>query len=128
MDGATIAQILCTIITVSGTVAVAYITYGNRRKQSVDQEELVARLRELTTSMQQTRDEVKVITKVVVANSRGLIAQIYEDNKVKKSIDGEVWQNVSDLYDAYKSTKIDGHTPNSWCDALVEEMKHWKKV
>lgn len=78
--------------------------------------------------LKEIRDGQNSGNRVSVASARALIAQIYDQNKSKRIIDQGLWESVSDLYDAYKATTINGHVPNSWCDSLVNEMKKWKKV
>lgn len=121
MDGAAILTLAGTVITTAGTVAVAIITTKNRSEQKAG-----------NTSVMESLEGIKLDlaknTKATVATTRGLISQVYTAHKDKKEISEKTWRNVCDLYEAYKGITIDGHTPNSWCDTIVEEMKGWKKV
>lgn len=116
-----IAGIICAAISAVSAISVAIITRGNSRRQKANHNEI-------TDQLDDTLREIKSSNKLAVANGRSLIAQIYEHNKASKTIETGVWESVSDLYDAYKSTKIDGHTPNSWCDEMVAEMRKWRKI
>lgn len=120
-----------TLITTAGTVLVALITTKTRREQKHIQretednaednkQEILGAIDELKTGLQNN-------SRVTVANARALISQVYTANKDKREITEKAWRNVLELHEAYKSVTIDGHTPNSWCDQIVEEMKTWEK-
>ena len=108
--------------TVSAISAIIIAKINRDKKKEREEAEKTNRLLEALTI------EVKAGNKVSVATARSVIALIYDDNKTNRKIEAGVWESVSDLYDAYKSIKIDGHTPNSWCDSMVNEMKNWKKI
>lgn len=107
MSGGEVAMIISTAITATATVIVAYLTHSNKKTQA---------------------EANDTANRLSVAQARATIAHIYEDHKSTKKINGEVWASVEDLYTAYKSTTVDGHIPNSWCDNIVAEMRKWEKV
>ena len=107
MDGGQIAMIISTAITATATVIVAYLTHSNKKTQA---------------------EANDTANRLSVAQARATIAHIYEDHKENAKINSEVWASVEDLYSADKSTTIDGHVPNSWCDSIVKEMRTWKKI
>ena len=120
-----------TIVTTVGTVVVAWITTKTRRDQKKIQRETEDNAEDNKKEILGAIDELKTglanNSKVTVANARALISQVYTANKEAKTISEKSWRNVCELHEAYKSVKVDGHTPNSWCDAIVDEMRTWKK-
>lgn len=136
MEEATIAAnswltIVGTLITTAGTVMVALITTKTRRDQKNIQRETedIAEdnKKEILEAIDELKSGLENNSRVTVANARALISQVYTANKDRKKITEKSWRNVMELHEAYKAVKIDGHTPNSWCDAIVEEMKSWDK-
>ena len=124
--------LLGTIVTTAGTVLVALITTKTRRDQKKIQQEAEDNAddnkKEILGAIDELRGGLESNSRVTVANARALISQVYTANKDKKEISEKAWRNVCELHEAYKSVKIDGHTPNSWCDQIVDEMKTWKKL
>ncbi len=123
--------VLGTAITTTGTIIVAVISTKTRRDQKAIRQETEHDARENKIEILEAIDVLQKgldnNSKVTVANARAMISQIYDDNKATKRITEKTWQNVMELHDAYKSVKINGHTPNSWCDSIVEEMHSWEK-
>jgi len=74
------------------------------------------------------KKDLSANSRATVATTRSLISGIHEKYKNTKKLPEKTWRNVLDLYEAYKGITIDGHTPNSWCDEIVEEMRKWEKV
>lgn len=107
---------------VSAVSAIIIAKINRDKKKEREEAEKMNKLLEALTG------EVKAGNKVSVATARSEIASAYDKNKQRREIEQGIWESVSDLYDAYKGIKIDGHTPNSWCDSMVNEMKDWKKV
>lgn len=107
MDGGQFAMIISTAITATATVIVAYLTHSNKKTQA---------------------EANDTANRLSVSQARATIAHIYDDHKQTREIDEQVWASVEDLYTAYKSTTVDGHVPNSWCDSIVKEMRTWKKI
>ena len=124
--------IIGTLITTAGTVLVALITTKTRRDQKSIQRQTEDAAEDNKQEILGAIDELKAglesNSRVTVANARAVIGRIYSDRKDKKEIDEKTLSQVMELHDAYKSVKIDGHAPNSWCDQLVQEMKIWKKT
>lgn len=123
--------LLGTIITTAGTIAVAIITTRSRQEAQAakkDAERERGNMEEkFMAEFEDVKKELRSNTACSVATARGLISQVYSTNKWNKEISEKTWRNVCDLHEAYKSVTIDGHTPNSWCDAIVEEMSTWTK-
>lgn len=124
--------IIGTLITTAGTVLVALITSKTRRDQKNIQRKVEDNAEDNKKEILGAIDELKAglesNSRVTVANARAIVGRIYADYKDKKQISTQTWSQVMELHDAYKSIKIDGHTPNSWCDQLTDEMKTWKKL
>lgn len=118
-------------ITTLGTVLVAFITSKSRKEQKNIQRETesgaVKSEQKILAAIDELKKGLENNSRVTVASARAMISQIYTDHKENKKISEKTWQNVIELHDAYKSVKIDGHTPNSWCDAIVDEMRTWDK-
>ena len=118
-------------ITTLGTVLVAFITSKSRKEQKNIQRETesgaVKSEQKILAAIDELKQGLENNSRVTVASARAMISQIYTDHKEEKKISEKTWQNVIELHDAYKSVKIDGHTPNSWCDAIVDEMRTWDK-
>lgn len=67
-----------------------------------------------------------VATVSVVRNN---LRDIYYKIRPYGMISDTDYRAVTELYNAYKTVTLpDGHHPNSWCDALYEEMQTWKRV
>lgn len=111
------------IVTTTGSIIVALI--GNRKRAKEDAER---NRTEILEAIKGLKSDIAANSRATVATTRGLISQVYTENKNDKKLPEKTWRNVMDLYEAYKGITIDGHTPNSWCDELVNEMKTWKKV
>jgi len=111
------------IVTTTGSIIVALI--GNRKRAK---EETERSRTEILEAIGGLKSDIAANSRATVATTRGLISQVYTENKDDKKLPEKTWRNVMDLYEAYKGITIDGHTPNSWCDELVNEMKTWKKV
>lgn len=124
--------IVGTLITTAGTVLVALITTKTRRDQKSIQRQTEDAAEDNKKEILGAIDELQAgldnNSRVTVANARAVIGRIYAEHKDAKKISAQTWSQIMELHDAYKSVKIDGHTPNSWCDQLVEEMKTWEKV
>lgn len=124
--------IIGTLITTAGTVLVALITSKTRRDQKNIQREAEDNAEDNKKEILGAIDELQAgldnNSRVTVANARAVIGRIYADHKDQKRISAQTWSQIMELHDAYKGVKIDGHTPNSWCDQLVEEMKTWEKL
>ncbi|MBQ1308128.1 MAG: hypothetical protein IIY54_10690 [Ruminococcus sp.] len=124
--------IIGTLITTAGTVAVAFITSKTHRAQKNIQRETEDNAEDNKREILGAIDEIKAglenNSRVTVANARAMISQVYTANKDRKAISEKTWRNVLELHDAYKSVKIDGHAPNSWCDQIVDEMRNWEKL
>lgn len=123
--------VIGTAITTAGTIIVALITTKTRRDQKTIQKETESGTeeskQEILAALKRVENGLANNSRVTVANARAMISQIYTEHKDDKKISEKTWQNVLELHEAYKSVKIDGHTPNSWCDAIVDEMKTWDK-
>ena len=124
--------IIGTLITTAGTVLVALITSKTRRDQKNIQRETEDTAEDNKKEILGAIDELQAgldnNSRVTVANARAVIGRIYAEHKAAKRISAQTWSQIMELHDAYKGVKIDGHTPNSWCDQLVEEMKTWEKL
>jgi hypothetical protein len=124
--------IIGTLITTAGTVLVALITTKTRRDQKTIQREAEDAAednkKEILGAIDELQSGLENNSRVTVANARAVIGRIYAEHKDAKRISAQTWSQIMELHDAYKSVKIDGHTPNSWCDQLVEEMKTWEKL
>ena len=124
--------IIGTLITTAGTVLVALITTKTRRDQKTIQREAEDAAednkKEILGAIDELQSGLENNSRVTVANTRAVIGRIYAEHKDAKRISAQTWSQIMELHDAYKSVKIDGHTPNSWCDQLVEEMKTWEKL
>lgn len=136
MNGAATASswitIVGTLISTAGTVLVALITTKTRRDQKSIQRQTEDAAednkKEILGAISELRSGLESNSRVTVANARAVVGRIYAEYKDKKQISAQTWSQVMELHDAYKGVKIDGHTPNSWCDQLTEEMKTWKKL
>lgn len=124
--------IIGTAITTTGTVLVAIISAKNSQRTKTIQKETTETAddnkKEILGAIEDLKDEIASNSRVTVATARSQISQVYTENKDKRQISEKTWRNVCELHEAYKSVKIDGHTPNSWCDQIVEEMSHWEKI
>ena len=84
--------------------------------------------KEVMGGIDELKKELAANNRATVATTRGLVSNAYWQYKDKKAIPEQVMHNIMDLYEAYKGVTIDGHVPNSWCDALIEEMKTWEII
>lgn len=114
-----------TVVTTLGTICVAAITTGYKRQTKQHADDIEA---QVLRAIEELKGELNANSRMTVANTRNIIGRIYSSGKEEKALTEKEWNNVVDLYEAYKSVTIDGHTPNSWCDELVNEMRTWKKI
>lgn len=123
--------IIGTLITTAGTVLVALISTKTRRDQKNIQRETEdsaeGNKKEILGAIKRLETGLENNSRATIANTRSLISQIYSENKDEKKFSEKTWRNVLELHEAYKRVQIDGHTPNSWCDSIVEEMRTWEK-
>lgn len=108
-------------VTASAGVVVAII---NTRRKALDAAD--ANRDQILGAIKDLKEDLNANSRATVATTRGLISNAYWQYKPEKEIPEQVMRNIMDLYEAYKGISVDGHTPNSWCDALVDEMKTWK--
>lgn len=87
---------------------------------------LIGENMKLTTELKDRLAANDVATVSVVRNN---LRDIYYKIRPYGMISDTDYRAVTELYNAYKSVILpDGHHPNSWCDALYEEMQTWKRV
>ena len=110
-------------VTASGGVIVALI--GNRKNAAEQASKNTGKILEAVAAV---KSDLSANSRATVATTRGLISDTYWRYKGTKQIPEAVMRNIMDLHEAYKGIQIDGHTPNSWCDSLVDEMKTWKII
>lgn len=110
-------------ITASAGVIVAIINTRKAGMEAANQNR-----EEILAAIADVRKDLSANSRATVATTRSLISGIYEGYKDAKKLPEKTWRNILDLYEAYKGITIDGHTPNSWCDEIVEEMRTWEKV
>lgn len=110
-------------VTASGGVIVAMI--GNRKNAA---EQASKNTDKILEAVAEVKSDLSANSRATVATTRGLISDTYWRYKDAKQIPEPVMRNIMDLHEAYKGIQIDGHTPNSWCDSLVDEMKTWKII
>ena len=84
--------------------------------------------KEVMGGIDELKKELAANNRATVATTRDLVSNAYWQFKDKKEIPEQMMHNIMDLYEAYKGVTVDGHVPNSWCDALIEEMKTWKII
>lgn len=93
-------------------------------------------IEENRTIIKQNRDTIKTLIErleandtVTVAIVRQNIRRMYYELLPHKVISVVDLRALTEMYNAYKAVTLpDGHHPNSWCDALYNEMITWEKV
>lgn len=67
--------------------------------------------------------------RVTVATARAALKSAYDRLAPENKITVTEKAMVEEMYAAYKAvTYPDGHHPNSWCDAIVEDIRTWEVV
>ena len=105
---------VCITATSGVIIAIVQTTSNNQKK--------------VLAAIDGVKQDLTANSRATVATTRSQISNIHEKYKKTKQIPEKTWKNVLDLYEAYKGITIDGHTPNSWCDEIVEEMRKWEKI
>lgn len=79
--------------------------------------------------MEDLRDNQNCNDVATVAVVRESIRRMYYELLPYKIISIVDFRSLTEMYRAYKGVTLpDGHHPNSWCDALYNEMNSWDKV
>lgn len=80
-------------------------------------------------NIQILRRELAANNQATIASARSVIKRVYDQLKEDKIITYSDLEMVEELYTAYKNVRLeDGHVPNGYADACMEEMRKWKKV
>lgn len=143
MDGDNITQIIIAAIGLAGICYQAYCS----RKHKEGKDEQTKELKEAIKRSEDKADaalneaqkannvlgEVKaqltINDTVTVTSVRQQIRRLYHERHKEKTISLVDYSALVEMYNAYKSVTLpDGHHPNSWCDALYEEMCGWERV
>lgn len=82
-----------------------------------------------TKAIQELKDKLLANDVATVAVVRQNIRKLYYDLQPYQMITITDYRALNEMYNAYKGVTLpNGHHPNSWCDALYEEMSSWKRV
>lgn len=82
-----------------------------------------------TKTIQELKDKLSANDVATVAVVRQNIRKLYYKLQPYQMISITDYRALNEMYNAYKGVTLpDGHHPNSWCDALYEEMSSWKRV
>lgn len=82
-----------------------------------------------TRTIQELKDKLSANDVATVAVVRQNIRKLYYGLQPYQMISITDYRALNEMYNAYKGVTLpDGHHPNSWCDALYEEMSSWKRV
>lgn len=82
-----------------------------------------------TKAIQELKDKLSANDVATVAVVRQNIRKLYYDLQPYQMITITDYRALNEMYNAYKGVTLpNGHHPNSWCDALYEEMSSWKRV
>lgn len=82
-----------------------------------------------TKAIQELKDKLSANDIATVAVVRQNIRKLYYDLQPYQMITITDYRALNEMYNAYKGVTLpDGTHPNSWCDALYEEMSSWKRV
>lgn len=95
-------------------------------KLAQENHELIAQNADLIKGILERLAANDVATVSVVRNS---LRDIYYKIRPYGMISDTDYRAITELYNAYKAVTLpDGHHPNSWCDALYQEMQTWERV
>lgn len=82
-----------------------------------------------TKAIQELKDKLSANDVATVAVVRQNIRKLYYDLQPYQMISNTDYRALNEMYNAYKGVTLpNGHHPNSWCDALYEEMSSWERV
>lgn len=82
-----------------------------------------------TKAIQELKNKLSANDIATVAVVRQNIRKLYYDLQPYQMITLTDYRALNEMYNAYKGVTLpNGHHPNSWCDALYEEMSSWKRV
>lgn len=82
-----------------------------------------------TKAIQELKDKLSANDVATVAVVRQNIRKLYYDLQPYRMITITDYRALNEMYNAYKGVTLpNGHHPNSWCDALYEEMSSWERV
>lgn len=143
MDGKDIASIIIALIGLLGIVAQAYFANQNKKSKNDQTDELKQAIKrsenkadaafneaqKANVTLDEMKNQLSVNDAVTVTSVRQQIRRLYYERRPTKTISLVDYRALVEMYTAYKSVVLpDGHHPNSWCDALYEEMSKWERV
>lgn len=123
-----------TVVATLGSVIVAMVTVGlplfqqNRKVRRRDTESILELVQQLKCSVEKIENDMSVNNQLTISNARAQLESIYRKYERKKSMPESSWKAVCELHESYKLITLpNGKHPNSWADALYEEMRNWDK-
>lgn len=143
LSGNNITEILIAVIGLAGIVYQAYCSKTHKRDkedQTKTLEQAINRVEDKADAAAQNaknanenilevKEKLGINDRVTVSAVRQQIRQMYYAHKKEKQLSLVDYRALNEMYNAYKAVTLpDGHHPNSWCDALYEEMSGWERV
>lgn len=143
MDGNNWATIIVALIGLAGIVYQSYTARNHKKDKDEQTQELKAAIKrseekadaayneahKANNTLVEVRQQLLVNDAVTVTSVRQQIRRLYYERRNEKTISLTDYRALVEMYTAYKSVVLpDGHHPNSWCDALYEEMSKWERV
>lgn len=86
-------------------------------------------IKENSTLIRDLTERLAANDVVTVSVARNAMRDLYYKIRPYKMISNTDYRALNEMYNAYKGVTLpNGHHPNSWCDALYEEMSSWERV
>ena len=143
MDGKDWATIVVAIIGLIGIVYQSYCSKSHKKDKNEQTQELMAAIKrsedkadaayneahKANENIDEVKSKLTINDVCTVTSVRQQIRRMYYERRGEKTISLTDYRALNEMYNAYKAVTLpDGHHPNSWCDALYDEMSSWERV
>lgn len=138
--GGVITAVALGFFSMVASIATAYLQVrgAKQNKETADQhceqldtnKEIITKaIKDNTETLAHLDENLTANNKVTVATARAALKSIYDRLVPNKVLTITEKSMIEEMYSAYKAvTYPDGHHPNSWADAIVQDMRSWKVV
>lgn len=129
-------EVISTAITVLGTLGVAYITYGMKRDTKQSNDDIGAKVQELTTKVESNAQEIAKVradltqnniqtTRSELESCKNFLVRFLADVEQGQPIDEIELERFHEVYARYTSPELNG---NSYIHSKVEKLKAQGKL
>lgn len=124
-----IASILVVVLQIRSSAQNKEATKKQKQQADDNTEDIKALIEGTTRALEGVKDELQSNNRVTVATARTALKSVYDRLSPKRRLTVTEKSMIEEIYASYKSvTYSDGHHPNSWADAIVNDMRTWEVV